>query len=75
MYTLEESDTSPLCIPCTLVPQIIPLSKLMFVRMWYGKSNPWRIMIEWFLLTYSLNSRFSIFLRIDATCDFGKHIP
>jgi hypothetical protein len=30
-------------------------------------------LIDWFVLTYYLNFRFSIFLRIDA-CDFGKHI-
>jgi hypothetical protein len=30
---------SSLCIVCTSMPQIIPLSTLMLVHMWYAKSN------------------------------------
>ena len=40
MYRLEENDTPPLCIICTLVPQITPLLTLTLVRMWYEESTP-----------------------------------
>ena len=40
MYTLEKSNTSPLCILCMLMPQIIPLLTLMLVHMWYEEFAP-----------------------------------
>ena len=39
MYILENNDTSPLCILCTLMPRIIPLPTLTLVRMWYEEST------------------------------------
>jgi hypothetical protein len=40
MYTLEKNKISPLCILCTLVPQVIRLLTLMLVCMWYKESHP-----------------------------------
>ena len=39
MYTLEKNNTSPLCILCTLMPEIKPLSKFMLVWTWYEEST------------------------------------
>ena len=41
MYTLEKNNTSPLCVLCTLMPQIIALSKLTSTGIWYEKSTSW----------------------------------
>ena len=40
MYTLHNWNMSPLCILCTLMPQITPLLTLTLVRMGYEKINP-----------------------------------
>ena len=40
MYTLEQNKTSPLCMLCVLVPQVIPLLALMLVCTWYKESQP-----------------------------------
>ena len=40
MYTLEKNSTSPLCILCTLMSQIIPLLALMLGHTWYEESTP-----------------------------------
>ena len=40
MYILEKFNTSPLCILCTLMPQIITLLTLTLVHTWYEESNP-----------------------------------
>ena len=40
MYTLEKNNASPLCILCTLMPQVIPLFTLTLVCTWYEESNP-----------------------------------
>jgi hypothetical protein len=37
---LENDNTSPSCIQCTLLSQIIPLLILTFVCMWYEECNP-----------------------------------
>lgn len=39
MYTIENSITFPLCILCTLMPQIILLFTLTLVHTWYYKST------------------------------------
>ena len=41
MYILERNNTSPLCVLCTLMPQIISLLTLPLLHMWYGESTPW----------------------------------
>jgi hypothetical protein len=40
MYTLHNWNISPLCILCTLMPQITPLLTLTLVHMEYEKSPP-----------------------------------
>ena len=40
MYTLEKNNNPPLCIICTLMPQIIPLLKLTPIHIRYEESNP-----------------------------------
>ena len=42
MYTLENDNTSPLCILCMLMPQIVPILTLMLklVCMWYEEPPP-----------------------------------
>ena len=47
MYTLEKNNASPLCILCTLMPQIIPLLTLTLVHTWYEESNPWTKTTTW----------------------------
>ena len=39
MYTIEKSNTFPLCIICTLMPQIIPFFTLTLVHKWYYEST------------------------------------
>ena len=46
MYVLEGNNTSPLCILCTLMPQIIPLLTLMLVHTWYKESASPGVSIE-----------------------------
>ena len=41
MYTLEKNNASPLCVLCTILPQIKPLITLRLVRTWYEESTPW----------------------------------
>ena len=41
MYSLEKNCTSPLCILCTLMPQIIPLLTLTLVRTLCEESTRW----------------------------------
>ena len=43
MYTLENNNTSPLCILCILMPKTRLLT-LMLVCMWYEESTPGRIL-------------------------------
>jgi hypothetical protein len=40
MYTLENSNTSPLCILCMPMAQIIPLHTLTSIRTMYEESTP-----------------------------------
>ena len=40
MSTLVKITTSPLCILCMLIPQIIPLLTLKLVHTWYEESTP-----------------------------------
>ena len=40
VYTVEKINTSPLCILCMLMPQIIPLLTLMLVHTWYENPPP-----------------------------------
>ena len=40
MYTLEKNNTSPLCILCMLMSQIIPLFTLTLVCTWHEESTP-----------------------------------
>ena len=46
MFTLEKTNTSPLCILCPLMPQIIPLRTLKLVHTWYEESNPQVILCQ-----------------------------
>ena len=39
MFSLEKIKTSPLCILCMLMPQIITLLTLMLICTWYKESN------------------------------------
>ena len=40
MYIQEKNNTSPLCILCMLMPQIIPPLTLTLVCTWYEESYP-----------------------------------
>ena len=39
MYKLEKNNTSPLCIICMLMPQILPLLTLTLVHTWYEEAT------------------------------------
>ena len=62
MYTLEKNNTSPFCILCTLMPQIIPLLTFMPIHTWYedlpllgggvGGMSKWEVIL--FLLCWVL---------------------
>ena len=54
MYTLHIDNISPLCIPCTLIPQMISPLTLTLVRTWYEESTP--MIAVWLLCHKQINA-------------------
>lgn len=70
VYT-RENNTSPLCISCTLVLQIIPLSTLTFIGTQYEESTPWETTLKLsslqnLLILYNLIIMFTNFYRLNC---------